>query len=56
MGGVKSIFSNPAVLEVMRGCPRGCLFCMEGFVGRPVRFADIVSIKELILRDWVGME
>ncbi len=51
MDNVKSIFSNPAVLEVMRGCPRGCLFCMEGFVSRPVRFADITSIKGLILRD-----
>lgn len=51
LGNVKSIFSNPAILEVMRGCPRGCLFCMEGFVGRPVRFADINSIKGLVLRD-----
>ena len=46
-----SVFNYPAVLEVMRGCPRGCLFCMESFVGRPVRFADINSIKELIIKD-----
>ncbi len=51
LSNAKSIFSNPAILEIMRGCPRGCLFCMEGFVGRPVRFADINSIKELVLRD-----
>ena len=51
LGGVKSVFNNLTVLEVMRGCPRGCLFCMEGFVGRPVRFADITAIKGLVLRD-----
>lgn len=51
LGDVKSIFNNLTVLEVMRGCPRGCLFCMEGFIGRPVRFADITTIKGLVLRD-----
>ncbi|WP_188603668.1 B12-binding domain-containing radical SAM protein [Vulcanisaeta souniana] len=50
-GGAKSLFNNLAVLEVMRGCPRSCLFCMEGFVSRPVRFADVTAIKDLILRD-----
>ncbi|MGC8607450.1 MAG: radical SAM protein [Vulcanisaeta sp.] len=51
LSNVKSVFSHSAILEVMRGCPRGCLFCMEGFIGRPVRYANINSIKNIVLRD-----
>ncbi len=51
LGSAKPVFNNPAVLEIMRGCPRSCLFCMESFVNRPVRFADVDEVKGLILND-----
>ena len=33
---VESVFER-AVIEVMRGCYRGCRFCQAGFIYRPVR-------------------
>lgn len=33
---VESVFDR-AVIEVMRGCYRGCRFCQAGFIYRPVR-------------------
>lgn len=35
-----------AVLEVMRGCQRGCRFCHAGIVYRPVREKSIATLKE----------
>ncbi|MFP3485644.1 MAG: radical SAM protein [Vulcanisaeta sp.] len=46
-----SVFGQSAVIEVMRGCPRSCLFCMESFVQRPVRFVDINHVKDIVKRD-----
>ena len=34
---VEAVHSR-AVLEVFRGCTRGCRFCQAGFIGRPVRY------------------
>ncbi|MGC9152163.1 MAG: radical SAM protein [Vulcanisaeta sp.] len=48
---VEPIFGRSAIIEIMRGCPRGCLFCMEGFVGRPVRYADMDDIKKVVIED-----
>ncbi|MHA1301277.1 MAG: radical SAM protein [Candidatus Helarchaeota archaeon] len=36
------------LLEVCRGCNRGCHFCLIGYQGRPVRFRSLNKIKEII--------
>lgn len=33
------------MLEVMRGCPRGCRFCQAGFIYRPVRTKSVAVLK-----------
>ncbi|MCJ7578204.1 MAG: B12-binding domain-containing radical SAM protein [candidate division Zixibacteria bacterium] len=39
-------FKNSLLVEVGRGCARGCLFCAAGYIYRPPRFYD----KDSILR------
>lgn len=36
-----------AVLEIMRGCIRGCRFCQAGMVYRPVRERSLETLKDL---------
>ncbi|WP_238375001.1 radical SAM protein [Vulcanisaeta thermophila] len=49
--GIEPVFGHSGILEVMRGCGRGCLFCMEGYVMKPLRYADIEGIKDVVRRD-----
>ena len=35
------------VLEIMRGCIRGCRFCQAGMVYRPVRERSLETLKDL---------
>jgi radical SAM family uncharacterized protein len=43
-------FGNTHLIEVERGCGRGCRFCVAGFVYLPPRERDVEGIKESVLR------
>jgi len=40
-----SIVHDRAVLELFRGCIRGCRFCQAGFTGRPVRSRSVETLS-----------
>ncbi len=42
------VFGETFLLEINRGCPSGCRFCLTGFVNRPFRNRSISQIKHLI--------
>ncbi len=41
------VTQDRVVLEVMRGCIRGCRFCQAGMIYRPVREKQVERLKEL---------
>jgi len=47
------VFGGNLMVEVMRGCGGGCLFCMEGYVMRPLRYRPLNELKEVVRRGLV---
>lgn len=43
VGNVEAVFDR-AIIEVMRGCYRGCRFCQAGFLYRPVRKRKVETL------------
>jgi len=41
------VTQDRVVLEIMRGCIRGCRFCQAGMIYRPVREKSVEKLKEL---------
>jgi radical SAM superfamily enzyme YgiQ (UPF0313 family) len=41
-------YGHMALLEVGKGCGRGCRFCLEGQVYRPVRHRSVAALKESV--------
>ena len=52
------IVHDRAVMEIFRGCIRGCRFCQAGFIYRPVRekSADVINSQAKALCDSTGYD
>ncbi len=46
----KAEYGHMQLLEVGKGCGRGCRFCLEGQVYRPVRHRSLESLRESVAR------
>ena len=42
------VVHNRAVIEIMRGCTRGCRFCQAGMITRPVRERSVEEIVDAL--------
>lgn len=47
----QSIFNNSIMLNVSRGCSRGCRFCMASYLYRPTRETDYKKLIELAIKN-----
>ncbi len=47
-GAGTQVFADTLLVEVNRGCPRGCRFCAAGFVYRPFRNRSLDCVKQAI--------
>ncbi len=43
-----SVFGKADIVEVSRGCPKRCFFCLSSFVYRPVRFVKNSVIEDMV--------
>lgn len=46
----QTVFSESIMLNVSRGCTRGCRFCMSGYIYRPMRETDIDKLVDVALK------
>ncbi len=46
----ESEFGDTSLVEIERGCPRGCRFCAAGFLYLPPRWRDFSVVKEAVER------
>ena len=45
----KTVFSDSIMLNVSRGCTRGCRFCMSSYLYRPMRETDINRLIDIAI-------
>ncbi|WP_241498712.1 B12-binding domain-containing radical SAM protein [Fervidobacterium thailandense] len=45
-----SVFKNKLLIEVGRGCIRRCAFCVTGYTKKPVKFANVNRVREVLLK------
>ncbi|WP_407377268.1 radical SAM protein [Methanobrevibacter sp.] len=47
----QTIFNNTIMLNVSRGCTRGCRFCMAGYLYRPMRQTDYKKLIDIAIKN-----
>lgn len=47
----QSIFNNSIMLNVSRGCTRGCRFCMSSYMYRPMRETDCGKLIDVAIKN-----